>query len=82
MISKAGQKRLATLQARKESALRMLKAREETLRVVANGKCPICGARLRANSSIAGWWQCAQFGAEGFRFDSTKPACNWQGFTE
>lgn len=36
----------------------------------------------RRNSSLAGWWQCAQFGAVGFRADSSKPACSWQTFTE
>jgi hypothetical protein len=31
---------------------------------------------------LTGWWQCSQYGAEGFRADSTKPSCGWQGFTE
>jgi hypothetical protein len=43
--------------------------------------CPVCGGPVRENLSILGWIQCAQFGAEGFRLDSTKPSCNFQGFT-
>ena len=54
----------------------------EARTVVASGKCPTCGAGLRRNLSIAGWWQCEQYGAEGFRKDSSKPSCNFQCFTE
>lgn len=50
--------------------------------IVQNGKCPDCGCGLRRNSTIAGWWQCEQFGAEGFRKDSAKPPCSFQCFTE
>ena len=49
--------------------------------VVATGVCPTCGAALRANLSITGWWQCAQLGAETHRKDPSKPSCSWQGFT-
>lgn len=49
---------------------------------VATGKCPRCGAPLRRNLAITGWWQCSQYGTEGFRADSTKPSCSWQTFTE
>ena len=59
-----------------------LKAREAARYAVARNKCPVCGATLRRNLSITGWWQCSQYGAEGFRADSSKPACSWQGFTE
>ena len=55
---------------------------EETRRIVATGKCPLCGEGLKRNLSLTGWWQCAQLGAEGFRKDSAKPSCSWQGFTE
>lgn len=49
--------------------------------VVATGKCPECGQALRRNLSLAGWWQCSGFGAEGFRATgSTK--CSFQTFTE
>ena len=69
-------------QAEQESAARIQKARAETAAVVASGKCPVCGARLRQNLSITGWWQCSQLGAVGFRADALKPSCSWQGFTQ
>lgn len=50
--------------------------------VVATGKCPQCGAGLCRNLSMAGWWQCEQYGSEDFRKDPTKPSCSWQAFTE
>jgi len=49
--------------------------------IVATGNCPVCGAAIRRNLSLAGWWQCSQYGADGFRADSSKPACHWQTFT-
>lgn len=56
------------------------KARNEELReAIANG-CPCCGAKMKRNLSLTGWWQCSQFGADGFRADNSKPACNFQGF--
>jgi len=76
------QKAAETRRRNRESNERIRQAREETSRVVASGVCPYCGAGLRRNSSMAGWWQCEQFGAEGFRKDSTKPSCDWQGFTQ
>lgn len=57
-------------------------ARAETRRVVATGTCPFCGARVRRNWSLTGWWQCEQLGADTHRKDPTKPSCSWQGFTE
>lgn len=66
---------------RKASAARIAAAQAATAAVVASGCCPQCGASLRRNASLTGWWQCAQYGAEGFRADSSKPACSWQGFT-
>lgn len=50
--------------------------------IVATGKCPDCGAPLRRNLALTGWWQCSQLGAEGFRADSSKPSCTFQCFTE
>lgn len=41
--------------------------------------CPCCGAGLRRNLALTGWWQCAQY---GFRADASKPACSFQCFTE
>src|SRR5260370_31885723 len=54
----------------------------EARQIVASGKCPDCGAALRRNLALAGWWQCTQYGAEGFRADSSKPSCSFQTFTE
>ena len=34
---------------------------------VKTGTCPLCGTKLYRNSSMAGWWQCGHFGAEGFQ---------------
>lgn len=50
--------------------------------VVIAGACPKCGRPLRRNLALAGWWQCEQLGAEGWRKDPTCPSCDWQGFTE
>lgn len=61
---------------------RMEKAEAETRAIVATGKCPCCGSRVRRNSAITGWWQCEQYGAVGFRARSADPACSWQGFTQ
>ncbi len=52
--------------------------RAEGLAILATGKCPECGRQMVRNSSIAGWWQCSQFGAETHRADPTQPSCNWQ----
>jgi hypothetical protein len=56
--------------------------RAEVAAIVASRTCPICGGLLRRNLALAGWWQCQQYGAEGFRADASKPSCSWQGFTE
>lgn len=53
----------------------------EAQEIVEKGICPRCGSGLKRNSSLAGWWQCEQFGGEGFRKDSSKPACSFQTFT-
>lgn len=50
--------------------------------VVATGTCPRCGSKLRRNLSIAGWWQCEQFGAVTHRARPNDQACNFQTFTE
>ena len=76
---------LAVIAARvrkQEAMVRIAKAQEETRKIVASGKCPTCGAGLRRNNSINGWWQCEQYGAVGFRKDADRPSCDWQGFTE
>lgn len=50
--------------------------------IVARHKCPQCGGEIRRNLSLAGWWQCEQFGAPQFRKMPELPPCNWQCFTE
>lgn len=62
------------------SADRIAAAKAATQAVVASGKCPTCGAGLRENLSLDGWWQCRQLGAVGFREDASRPSCDWQGF--
>ena len=52
----------------------------EARRIVATGKCPDCGQDLVRNSAITGWWQCAGYGAEGFRKAGSQP-CSFQTFT-
>lgn len=76
------QKAAETRRRNRETKARIQRAQEETRAVVASGHCPRCGAGLRRNIALSGWWQCEQFGAEGFRKDSSKPSCDWQGFTE
>lgn len=68
--------------ARKASELRMAEGRKEAAQALAENRCPVCGGPVRVNLAMTGWVQCAQFGAEGFRADSTRPACSWQGFTK
>lgn len=68
--------------ARKESLARIQAAQAETRAIVATGACPCCGSKLRRNNSMAGWFQCEQFGSVDFRARPTEPSCNWQGFTE
>lgn len=66
---------------RQEHRARMDALRAEIQAIVDKGKCPQCGAGLRRNSALHGWWQCEQFGGERFRKEPRKPSCNWQGFT-
>jgi ssDNA-binding Zn-finger/Zn-ribbon topoisomerase 1 len=55
----------------------------EAERVVATGKCPLCGNTLYRNLALAGWWQCNGYPSPGFR----KPGhendlkCTFQIFT-
>jgi hypothetical protein len=53
----------------------------KAIEIVKTGKCPDCGAGLRQNLSLQGWWQCDQYGSEGFRKDDSKPSCSFQTFT-
>ena len=50
--------------------------------IVREGKCPKCGSAIRRNLSMAGWYQCEQFGAETHRKRPQDPPCGWQIFTE
>lgn len=54
----------------------------QAIAIVKTGKCPDCGSGLRRNNSLAGWWQCDQYGSEGFRKDDSRPSCSFQTFTE
>jgi len=65
-----------------ESKARIDAAQAEMRVHVARGVCPDCGRKLKRNMSIAGWWQCEQYGAVGFRKDPEQPHCGFQGFTE
>ncbi len=76
------QTRKAKQTERAAALARISAARAATAAIVATGCCPHCGRALRRNLAIAGWWQCSQFGAVGFRSDSSLPSCDWQGFTE
>ena len=64
----------------KVHAEKLKKIYEENKQIVLIGKCPECGEVLKRNLSLAGWYQCAQLGAEGFRKDSSKPSCSFQCF--
>jgi len=69
-------------ESRKQEQARRAAHHAEVLAIVRAGVCPICGAKLRRNLSLTGWWQCEQLGAVGFRKDASKPGCSWQNFTE
>lgn len=76
------QKAAETRRRRAEAKARIEAALAEAQRIVASGKCPNCGSGLRRNLSMAGWWQCEQFGSEWFRKDPSRPSCSFQTFTE
>ena len=61
---------------------RLAEIHATNITIVKTGKCPKCGAPLRRNWSLTGWYQCSQYGAEGFRADASKPQCGFQCFTE
>jgi len=58
------------------------RAIEKAQAIVTAGVCPQCGAKLRRNSAMAGWWQCEQYDAPSFRTRPEDPACSFQCFTE
>ena len=61
---------------------RMDKLHTEAVAIVQTGKCPQCGRPLRRNLALSGWYQCSQYGAEGFRADASQPSCSFQTFTQ
>ena len=67
---------------RKLNADRLAAHRAAVTAAAMANQCPRCGRAVKFNRSMAGWVQCSQFGAVGFRADSTAPSCDWQGFTE
>ena len=67
--------------ARNASKARIEAARNIAQSALALNRCPDCGRAVKRNLALTGWVQCSQYGAEGFRADSTQPACSWQGFT-
>lgn len=54
---------------------------EQAIKIVNTNCCPQCGSKIRRNLALSGWYQCEQFGADGFRKDSSLPECSWQTFT-
>jgi NAD-dependent SIR2 family protein deacetylase len=54
---------------------------DKAIQIVNSDMCPQCGSKIRQNLALAGWFQCEQFGSEGFRKDGNKPSCSWQTFT-
>ena len=66
---------------RKAQAEKMAAIHAANCEIVRGGKCPQCGAGFRRNLAMNGWYQCEQYGAEGFRKDSSKPSCSFQCFT-
>ncbi len=66
---------------KRNSDNRLAKAGADAKKTVATGVCPQCGAKLKRNNSLTGWWQCSQYGSECFRADATKLACSFQCFT-
>jgi len=63
---------------RKEWKERMAQIKANNRKIWDSGKCPVCGSALRQNLALTGWIQCEQYGAEGFRKDSSKAACDFQ----
>lgn len=73
---RAEKKRLAA-----ECEARIQVAHEVARNALMKNCCPTCGKGTVRNLALTGWVQCEQYGAQGFRKDSSAPACSWQGFT-
>jgi len=76
--------RLQERRAEKQAAAEKREARHaEAQAIVSKGTCPDCGAKLRRNLSLSGWWQCGRSGAPGFKspeYEGTGD-CHFQTFT-
>lgn len=70
-----------TTSERRAASDRIAEAQAAARAALSTNTCPTCGGPVKPNFAIAGWVQCVQFGAVGFRADSSRPACSWQGFT-
>lgn len=79
IISQAAATLIDELERVAKDRAKTLAQNEEITKAIQDG-CPCCGRKIKRNLSLTGWWQCSQFGAVGFRVDSTQPACNWQAF--
>lgn len=69
--------------ARQANKARMDAIFAENQKIVAAGKCPLCGTPLRRNLALAGWWQCDAYGEPSFRRPEHRelPKCSFQVFT-
>ena len=65
-----------------ESRTRIEAAHRHSQTVVDANYCPQCGSKIRRNNSLAGWYQCEQYGSDKFRARPQDKPCSWQGFTE
>ena len=81
MTAKAPTQSKINAQQRIASKARTEAAYAEARAIVATGKCPRCGSALKANLSITGWWQCAQYGEPAFRMNPNGSECIWQCMT-
>lgn len=81
-VRAAVQKALETRKRNAEAKARIAAEQTKVRSIVMLGVCPCCHGPVRRNLALKGWYQCEQFGAEGFRVDASKPSCPWQGFAE
>lgn len=79
IISQAAQAVITELERVAKDRARTAATNAEIKKAQRDG-CPCCGREIKRNLSLTGWWQCSQFGAVGFRADSSMPACSWQAF--
>ena len=78
------EKIMETKARRKRDKERLDFLQAEAQKVVATGKCPLCGNPLHRNLALAGWFQCSGYPCFEMRkpgFESL-PKCDFQCFTE